>query len=292
MPPSAQVKGCRLGPGGQSLPHAGSRVAQAAPGGSPLRGAPARDPARAPRRACSGRAAAVEVPRGRQVASRSIPRPRLRARTATPQAARLRGPESPGTPRRPGLSAAGRRGRRGAPADTHAGSAAAAGACARPTPSPCCPCRRRRRTCRWGGSPRRRRSWKDRSRHADGARAPAGSRTPSTVPQPRTPPSRLPPARCPQQVARGEGAEGESSGCSDAGGCTRGQSQAPTLSTRRESGLWTTRQPAARGFERQSWGPSTRAGLPGRNRGGLSGGALTGLTEEGEAGLHPGTQDR
>lgn len=120
----------------------------------------------------------------------------------------------------------------------------------------------------------------------------ADPRTPSTVPQPRTPPSRLPPARCPQQVARGEGAEGESSGCSDAGGCTRGQSQAPTLSTRRESGLWTTRQPAARGFERQSWGPSTRAGLPGRNRGGLSGGALTGLTEEGEAGLHPGTQDR
>lgn len=254
-----------------------------------MRGAPARDPARAPRRACSGHAAAAEVPRGRQVASRSIPRPRLRARTATPQAARLREPESPGTPRRPGLSAAGRR---GAPADTHAGSAAAAGACARPTPSPCCPCRRRRRTCRWGGSPRRRRSWKDRSRHADGARTPAGSRTPSTIPQPRTPPSRLPPARCPQQVARGEGAEGESSGCSDAGGCTRGQSQAPTLSTRRESGLWTTRQPAARGFERQSWGPSTRAGLPGRNRGGLSGGALTGLTEEGEAGLHPGTQDR
>lgn len=115
MPPSPQVKGCRLGPGGQSLPHAGSRVAQAAPGGSPLRGAPARDPARAPRRACSGHAAAAEVPRGRQVASRSIPRPRLRARTATPQAARLRGPESPGTPRRPGLSAAGRRGGEGRP---------------------------------------------------------------------------------------------------------------------------------------------------------------------------------
>lgn len=115
-------------------------------------------------------------------------------------------------------------------------------------------------------------------------------RAPSLSPGP--PPSRLPAARCPQQVARGEGAEGESSGCSDTGGCTRGQSQAPTLSTRRESGLWTTRQPAARGFQRQSWGPSTRAGLPGRNRGGLSGGALTGLTEEGEAGLHPGTQDR
>lgn len=203
MPPSAQVKGCRLGPGGQSLPHAGSRVAQAAPGGSPLRGAPARDPARAPRRACSGHAAAAEVPSGRQVASRSIPRPRLRARTATPQAARLREPESPGTPRRPGLSAAGRRGRRGAPADTHAGSAAAAGACARPTPSPCCPCRRRRRTCRWGGSPRRRRSWKDRSRHADGARTPAGSRTPSTVPQPRTP--SLPPPCRPVPSAGGQG---------------------------------------------------------------------------------------
>lgn len=203
MPPSPQVKGCRLGPGGQSLPHAGSRVAQAAPGGSPLRGAPARDPARAPRRACSGHAAAAEVPSGRQVASRSIPRPRLRARTATPQAARLREPESPGTPRRPGLSAAGRRGRRGAPADTHAGSAAAAGACARPTPSPCCPCRRRRRTCRWGGSPRRRRSWKDRSRHADGARTPAGSRTPSTVPQPRTP--SLPPPSRPVPSAGGQG---------------------------------------------------------------------------------------
>lgn len=196
MPPSAQVKGCRLGPGGQSLPHAGSRVAQAAPGGSPLRGAPARDPARAPRRACSGHAAAAQVPSGRQVASRSIPRPRLRARTATPQAARLREPESPGTPRRPGLSAAGRRGRRGAPADTHAGSAAAAGACARPTPSPCCPCRRRRRTCRWGGSPRRRRSWKDRSRHADGAGTRAGweqnaEHRPSA--QDPLPPASLPP---------------------------------------------------------------------------------------------------
>lgn len=36
----------------------------------------------------------------------------------------------------------------------------------------------------------------------------------------------------------------------------------------------------------------TRTGHPGRYRGRISGGALTGLTEEGKAGVHLGTQDR